>query len=106
MSGWWCPRVAAESLHVEGVPAFLQVGKEYRVVDVSQYVDIPPSQADLMLKDHVTCSLSISPPGYPGDHPCPPKSTAVQSHNDEDQSMLQSGTLGVRQERYGEAELH
>jgi hypothetical protein len=45
-------------------------------------------------------------PGYPGDLPCPTKGAAIQSHNDEDQSTLQRGTLGVRQERYGEAELH
>jgi len=49
---------------------------------------------------------SFSPPAYPGNHPCPTKGTAIQSHNDEDQSMLQRGTLGVRQERYSEAELH
>ena len=49
---------------------------------------------------------SLYPPGYPGDHPCPTKGTAIQCHNDEDQSMLQRATLGVRQERYGEAELH
>ncbi len=49
---------------------------------------------------------SLSPPGYPGDLPCPTKGAAIQSHNDEDQSTLQRGTLGLRQERYGEAELH
>ena len=48
----------------------------------------------------------LSPPGYPGDHPCPTQGAAIQSHNDEDQSTLQCGTLGVRQERYGEDELH
>jgi len=47
-----------------------------------------------------------SPPGYPGDLPCPAKGTAIESHNDEDQSTLQRGTVGVREERYGEAELH
>jgi hypothetical protein len=46
-----------------------------------------------------------SPPGYSGDLPCPGKGAAIKSHNDEDQSALQCGTLGVRQERYGEAEL-
>ena len=49
---------------------------------------------------------SLSPPGYPGDLPCPAKGAAIQSHDDEDQSMLQRGTLGVRHERCGEAELH
>jgi hypothetical protein len=49
---------------------------------------------------------SLPPSGYPGDHPCPTKGAAIQSHYDEDQCMLQRGTLGVRQERYGEAELH
>ena len=49
---------------------------------------------------------SLSPPGYPGDHPCPTKGAAIQSHNDEDQGTLQRGTLGVRQERCGEDELH
>jgi ribosomal-protein-alanine N-acetyltransferase len=49
---------------------------------------------------------SLSPPGYPGNHPCPTKGAAIQSHNDEDQSMLQRRTPGVRQERQGEAELH
>ncbi len=44
-------------------------------------------------------------PGYAGDHPCPTKGAAIQNHNDEDQSTLQHGTLGVRQEGYGEAEL-
>src|SRR5262249_12813120 len=48
----------------------------------------------------------LSPPGYPGDYPCPAKGAAIQSHNDEDQSTLQRGTVGVRQERYGEDELH
>jgi len=48
----------------------------------------------------------LSPPGYPGDLPCPAKGAAIKSHNDEDQSTLQRSTLGVRQERYGEAELH
>ncbi len=47
-----------------------------------------------------------APPVYPGDNPCPTKGAAIQSHNDEDQSTLQRGTLGIRQERYGEAELH
>jgi signal transduction histidine kinase len=47
----------------------------------------------------------LSPPGYPGDHPGPAKGAAVQSHNDENQSMLQRGTAGVRQECYGEAGL-
>ena len=49
--------------------------------------------------------ISLCPSAYPGDHPCPAKGAAIQSHNDEDQSTLQRGTLGVRQERYGEAEL-
>ena len=48
----------------------------------------------------------LSPPGYPGDLPCPAKGAAIKSHNDEDQSTLQRDTLGVRQERYGKAELH
>jgi hypothetical protein len=47
-----------------------------------------------------------SPPGYPGDLPCPAKGAAIKTHNDENQSTLQCGTLGVRQERYGETELH
>jgi hypothetical protein len=47
----------------------------------------------------------LSPPGYSGDLPCPAKGAAIKSHNDEDQSTLQCGTLGVRQEHYGEAEL-
>jgi hypothetical protein len=55
-------RVAAERLHVEGVPPFLQVGQEHRVVDVPQCVDIPPPQADLMLEDRVH-TLTLSPPG-------------------------------------------
>ena len=48
----------------------------------------------------------VSPTGYPCDHPCPAKGAAIQKHNDEDQSTLQRGTLGVRQERYGDAELY
>jgi hypothetical protein len=48
----------------------------------------------------------LSPPGYPGDLPCPAKSAAIKNHNDEDQSTLQCGTLGVHQKRYAEAELH
>jgi hypothetical protein len=59
--------------------------------------------------DHRRCrcrSGSLYPPGYPGDHPCPAKGTAIQSHDDEDQGMLQLGTLGVRHERHGQAELH
>jgi hypothetical protein len=49
---------------------------------------------------------SLSTPGYAGDHPGPAEGAAIQSHNDEDQSMLQRGTPGVRQERRGQAELH
>jgi pimeloyl-ACP methyl ester carboxylesterase len=48
---------------------------------------------------------SLSPLVYPCNHPCPTKGTAIQGDNDEDQSMLQRGTLGVRQESYGQAEL-
>jgi hypothetical protein len=44
--------------------------------------------------DHSLCA-----PGYPGDLPCPTKGAAIQNHYDEDQGMLQRGTLGVRQER-------
>jgi pimeloyl-ACP methyl ester carboxylesterase len=50
--------------------------------------------------------FSLSPPGYPGDLPCPAKGAAIKNHNDEDQSTLQRGTLGVRQERYGKSQLH
>jgi hypothetical protein len=39
---------------------------------------------------------SLSPPGYPGDFPRPAKSAAIQSHYDEDQSMLQGAAMGVR----------
>ena len=49
--------------------------------------------------------VACYPPGYPGNHPRPTKGATIQNHNDEDQSTLQRGTLGVRQERYGEAEL-
>ena len=31
---------------------------------------------------------SLFPLGYPGNHPCPTKGTAIQSHDDEDQSLL------------------
>jgi hypothetical protein len=55
-------RIAAERLDVEGVPAFLQVGQEYGVVDVPQCVNIPPPQADLMLEDRAHM-LTVSPPG-------------------------------------------
>lgn len=47
----------------------------------------------------------LSPPGDPGDLPCPAKGAAIKSHDDEDQSTLQRSTPGVRQERCGEAEL-
>jgi hypothetical protein len=40
-------------------------------------------------------------PGYPGDLPRPTKGAAIQNHDDEDQSTLQRGTMGVRQEGYG-----
>ena len=60
---------------------------------------------DVMIRQ-AGCVLALSPPGYPGDHPCPTKGAAIQSHYDEDQCMLQRGTLGVHQERYGEADLH
>jgi hypothetical protein len=59
-------RIAAERLHVEGVPAFFQVGQEYRVVDVPQCVDIPPPQADPMLEDRVHMP-TLSPPGTAND---------------------------------------
>jgi tetratricopeptide (TPR) repeat protein/transcriptional regulator with XRE-family HTH domain len=49
---------------------------------------------------------SLYPPGYPGDHPGPAQGAAIQGRNDEDQSSLQPGVAGVRQERYGQAELH
>ena len=55
-------RIAAEGLHVEGVPAFLQVGQEHRVVDVPQGVNIMPPQADLMLEDRAHM-LTLSLPG-------------------------------------------
>lgn len=48
----------------------------------------------------------LYPPGYPGNYPRPAKGTAIQSYYDQDQSMLQRGALGVRQQRGGEAELH
>jgi len=51
-------------------------------------------------------TVFLCSPGYPGDLPCPAKRAAIKSHNDKDQSPLQRSTLGVRQERYGEAELH
>jgi hypothetical protein len=59
--------------------------------------------------DHRRCRCrggSLYPPGYPGDHPCPAKGTAIQGHNDQDQSMLQRSALGVRQERHSEDDLH
>ena len=49
---------------------------------------------------------SLFPPRYPGDHPCPAESAGIHSHDDEDQSVLQRATAGVRQERRGQAELH
>ena len=58
--------------------------------------------------DHRRCRCRGGPsypPGYPGDLPCPTKGAAIQNHDDEDQGMLQRGTLGVRQQRYGEAKL-
>jgi hypothetical protein len=48
----------------------------------------------------------LSPPGYPGDHPRPAKGASIKEHDDEDQGTLQGGTVAVRQERDGEAELH
>jgi hypothetical protein len=48
----------------------------------------------------------LSAPVYPGHHPSPTKGAAVQRHNDEDQSLSQRGTAGVRQERDREDELH
>ena len=54
---------------------------------------------------HADLLRLLCPPGYPGNDPCPTKGAAIQSHNDEDQSILQRGTPGVRQKRYGEAEL-
>jgi hypothetical protein len=48
----------------------------------------------------------LSPPGYPGNLPCPAKGAAIKSHNDKDQGTLQCGTPGVREERYSEAELY
>ena len=56
-------RIAAERLYVEGVPAFLQIGQEYGVVDVPECVNIPPPQADLMLEDRAHM-LTVSPPRY------------------------------------------
>jgi hypothetical protein len=54
----------------------------------------------------MTVTYFLSPPSYPGDLPCAAKCAAIKSHNDEDQSTLQCGTLAVREEGYGEAELH
>ena len=48
----------------------------------------------------------LSPPGYPGDLPCPAKGAGVKSYDDENQSTLQCGTMGIWEKRYGEAELH
>jgi hypothetical protein len=50
--------------------------------------------------------LFSSRPGYPGDLPCPAKRAAIESDDDEGQSTLQCGTLDIREERDGEAELH
>jgi hypothetical protein len=47
----------------------------------------------------------LSPPGDPGDLPGPAKGAGIKNDNDEDQSALHRCTVGVRQERYGEAEL-
>jgi transcriptional regulator with XRE-family HTH domain len=35
-------------------------------------------------------AAALHPPGYPGDHPGPAQGAAIQRHNDEDQSTLQS----------------
>ena len=43
--------------------------------------------------------------GFPGDLPRAAQGAAVQSHDDEDQSMCQRGTVGVHQERSSQAEL-
>jgi len=50
--------------------------------------------------------FSLSAPGYPGDLPCPAKGAGVKSYDDENQSTLQCGTMGIWEKRYGEAELH
>jgi hypothetical protein len=49
---------------------------------------------------------SLHPLGYPGYLPRAAKGAAIQNHNDQDQSTLRHGTAGIRQERYGDAELH
>ena len=64
-----------------------------------------PQAQDMTSADAGVEAAPLSPPGYPGDLPCPTERAAVQSNNDEDQSMLQRATLLVRQERHGEAEL-
>ena len=62
-----------------------------------------PSPAGSWLQAY--CVLCSPPSGYPGDLPYPAKGAGIKDHDDEDQSTLQRGTLGVRQERHAETEL-
>jgi hypothetical protein len=87
------------------VRALRGIAKDLSSPSWRQLGDAVASYLDLV-EATVQLGGSLSPPGYPGDFPCPAKGAAIQSHNDEDQSMLQRGILGVRKERYGEAELH
>ena len=53
-----------------------------------------------------TLFFFLSTPRDAGDLPCPTKGTAIEDHDDEDQSTLERGAVGARQECYGEPELH
>jgi len=88
-------RIPAERLHVESVPSFFQVGQEHRVVDVPQRVNIPPPQADLMLKDRVH-ELTLSPPGTANDRQ---RDKGADLPRSPDIGGLVSGERGPAQER-------
>jgi len=56
-------RIAAEGLLEEGIPAFLEVGQKYRVINVPQGVRVPPPDIHLMLENraHSFSAVSVCP---------------------------------------------
>ena len=56
-------RISAKRLREEGIPAFLEVGQEHRVVDVAQCVHVTPPDVDRMLKHRAHCAHPSNSPG-------------------------------------------
>lgn len=96
-AGWHAPWIYRFVLLVSipGRPPYVARCRAY-APDIQSGATVPVAVSPRWLR-HVTIGRSLSSPGDPGDLPCPAEGAAVQSHDDEDQRMLQPGALVVRQ---------